>query len=94
MGTVTVIKPELDSYYLGCVKCAKNKVRKSQVAYLRDIDVIDEDGVSLIGRKCKTIQPDFVQSFKVSLNVEDCTGCASFVLLDSGLTKMTGSANA
>ncbi|GJR30305.1 hypothetical protein Tco_1106537 [Tanacetum coccineum] len=45
MGTVTFIEPELDSYYLKCVKCAKNKVRKSQVAYLGDIDVIDEDDV-------------------------------------------------
>ncbi|GJT32908.1 hypothetical protein Tco_0923327 [Tanacetum coccineum] len=61
MGTVTFIEPELDSYYLKCVKCAKNKVRKSQDAYLGDIDVIDEDGVSLIYRKCKTIQIEFVQ---------------------------------
>ncbi|GKC12733.1 hypothetical protein Tco_1009515 [Tanacetum coccineum] len=48
MGTVTFIEPELDSYYLECAKCAKNKVRKSQVAYLGDIDVIDEDGATLI----------------------------------------------
>nr|GEV07452.1 hypothetical protein [Tanacetum cinerariifolium] len=89
MATVTFIEPELDSYYLECVKYAKNKVHKSQVAYLGDIDVIDEDGVTLICRKCKTIQPKFVQRFKVSMKVEDCIGCASFVLLDSDLTKMT-----
>ncbi|GKE60217.1 DNA topoisomerase 2 [Tanacetum coccineum] len=94
MGTVIFIEPELDSYYLECVMCAKNKVRKSQVAYLGDINIIDEDGVTLICRKCKTIQPEFVQRIQVSINVEDYTERASFVLLDSYLTKMTGSANA
>ena len=61
LSTIKFIEEEHGWFYIGCSKCARKVVHKSETTEFEDIVVSDEtDDDPLVCRKCKIIRPSLL----------------------------------
>nr|XP_043616677.1 uncharacterized protein LOC122588595 isoform X2 [Erigeron canadensis] len=95
VATIAMLEKEFGWFFIGCQKCLKKVVSKSeylQVAPEEDVteELMNSPADSIWCRKEKKMATQVGPRFRVTMRVQDNTGSASFVMWDRDVQKLLG----